>query len=77
MSNFLGNWNAYIWPLIAASTQAKFTLPVGLAFFSSESGSDWELIMTGATLATVPLLTVFMIFQRQIIQGIALTGLKG
>ncbi|MEA3337742.1 MAG: carbohydrate ABC transporter permease [Chloroflexota bacterium] len=75
--NFLGNWNAYIWPLIVASTQAKFTLPVGLAFFSGESGSDWELIMTGATLATIPLLIVFMIFQRQIIRGIALTGLKG
>ncbi len=75
--NFLGNWNAYIWPLIVASTQVKFTLPVGLAFFSGESGSDWELIMTGATLATIPLLIVFMIFQRQIIRGIALTGLKG
>jgi len=75
--NFLGNWNAYIWPLIVASTQTKFTLPVGLAFFSGEAGSDWELIMTGATLATVPLLTVFMIFQRHIIRGIALTGLKG
>ncbi len=75
--NFLGNWNAYIWPLIVASTQTKFTLPVGLAFFSGESGSDWELIMTGATLATIPLLLIFIIFQRQIIRGIALTGLKG
>lgn len=77
--NFLGNWNAYIWPLIVTSAKEMYTLPVGLAFFSGESLYDyeWNLIMTGATLSVVPLLTIFVIFQRQIIKGIALTGLKG
>ena len=75
--NFLGNWNAYIWPLIVSSAREMLTLPVGLGFFSGEAGSDWHLIMTANTLSVVPLLTVFVIFQRQIIQGIALTGLKG
>jgi len=77
--NFLGNWNAYIWPLIVTSVRQMYTLPVGLAFFSGESLYDyeWNLIMTGATLSVVPLLTIFVIFQRQIIKGIALTGLKG
>jgi multiple sugar transport system permease protein len=77
--NFLGNWNAYIWPLIVTSVKQMYTLPVGLAFFSGESFYDyrWNLIMAGATLSVLPLLTIFAIFQRQIIKGIALTGLKG
>ena len=75
--NFLGNWNAFIWPLIVTSDRAMMTLPVGLQFFSSESGADWHLIMTGATLSVVPLLAIVIFFQRYIIEGVTLTGLKG
>ena len=75
--NFLGNWNAYIWPLIVTSDQSMMTLPVGLAFFSNENGADWHLIMTGATLSVIPLMLIFIFFQRHIIKGIALTGVKG
>ena len=75
--NFLGNWNAYIWPLIVTSDKTMMTLPVGLAFFSSEDTSAWHLIMTGATLSIVPLMFIFILFQRNIIKGIALTGVKG
>lgn len=75
--NFLGNWNAFIWPLIATSSRAMMTLPVGLQFFSTEAGADWHLIMTGATLSVVPLLAIVIFFQRYIIEGITLTGLKG
>ncbi|HET7839574.1 MAG TPA: carbohydrate ABC transporter permease [Rectinemataceae bacterium] len=75
--NFIGNWNAFLWPLIIASKPAMFTLPVGLANFSGEAGSDWHLIMTGATVAMLPLIVVFLVFQKQIIKGIAMTGLKG
>ncbi len=74
---FLGNWNASLWPVIITERMDMRTLPVGLAFFSGEAGSSWELIMAGASMATVPVLIVFFIFQRQIIKGIALTGLKG
>lgn len=75
--NFLGNWNAFIWPLIATSKSEMFTLPVGIQLFSSEAQTPWNLIMTGASLSVVPLLIVVIIFQRYIIEGIALTGLKG
>lgn len=75
--NFIGNWNAYLWPLIVASSSQYYTLPVGLSFFRGESTVEWEKIMTAASLATIPLLIVFIIFQRQIIKGVALTGLKG
>lgn len=75
--NFLGNWNAFIWPLIVTTKLDMMTLPVGLQFFSSENGSAWHLIMTGASLSVIPLLIIVIIFQRYIIEGIALTGLKG
>jgi len=75
--NFLGNWNAFIWPLIITSSQNMMTLPVGIQFFSTESGSAWHLIMTAASLSVVPLLIIVIFFQRYIIEGIALTGLKG
>jgi multiple sugar transport system permease protein len=75
--NFLGNWNAFIWPLIITNNESMLTLPVGLQFFSTEAGSDWNLIMTGASLSVIPLLIIVIIFQRYIIEGIALTGLKG
>lgn len=74
---FLGNWNAYIWPLIAIRSDEMRTLPVGIAFFSSENQTAFHLIMTAASLATIPVIIIFLIFQRQIIKGIALTGLKG
>ncbi|MEM6282817.1 MAG: carbohydrate ABC transporter permease [Chloroflexota bacterium] len=75
--NFLGNWNAFIWPLIATQTSQMMTLPVGLQFFSTENDTGWHLIMTGASLSVIPLLIIVIIFQRYIIEGIALTGLKG
>jgi len=75
--NFIGNWNAFLWPLIVSSKPRMYTLPVGLATFSSENLMHWELIMTGATVSTIPLIIVFLIFQKQIIRGIMLSGLKG
>jgi multiple sugar transport system permease protein len=74
---FLGNWNAYIWPLIVTRSEEMRTLPVGIAFFSSEAGNKFHLVMAAASLATIPVLLVFVIFQRQIIKGVVLTGLKG
>ncbi len=74
---FLGNWNAFLWPVIITEKMDMRTVPVGLSFFSGEAGSSWELIMAGASMATIPVLIVFLFFQRQIIKGIALTGLKG
>ncbi len=74
---FLGNWTAFIWPLIVTNSQDHYTLPVGLTTFSVEQQVEWELIMTGAALATIPTLIVFLIFQRYIIRGVVMAGLKG
>jgi len=73
---FLGNWNAFLWPVIAIESPEMRTLPVGLSYFSYENFNQYELVMAGATLAVVPVLIVFAIFQKQIIKGITLTGIK-
>lgn len=74
---FLGNWNAFLWPVIAVNKREIYTLPVGLALFSGESFNQWDLVMAGSSIATIPVLIVFFIFQKQIIEGIHMTGLKG
>ena len=74
---FLGNWTAFIWPLIVTNSPHLYTLPVGLTTFSVEQSVQWELIMTGAALATIPTLVVFLLFQRYIIRGVVMAGLKG
>ncbi|HQY32032.1 MAG TPA: carbohydrate ABC transporter permease [Thermomicrobiales bacterium] len=73
---FLGNWNAYLWPLVVIRSEEMRTLPVGIAFFSSEAGTPIYLVMAAASLATLPVLLIFVLFQRQIIKGVALSGLK-
>ncbi|MCL6454696.1 MAG: carbohydrate ABC transporter permease [Alicyclobacillus sp.] len=75
---FLGNWNAYLWPVIVISTEAMRTLPVGIAMFSSSDngGLQWNIIMAMSTLAVIPIVVVYFIFQRRIVEGIALTGIK-
>lgn len=75
--SFVGNWNAFLWPLIISDEITKYTLPVGLSFFNGEFQTEWEMVMTGASVATIPVLVIYLIFQKQIIRGIALTGVKG
>lgn len=74
---FLGNWTAFIWPLIVTNSVEMYTLPVGLSGFGDEADVAWELIMTGAAISTLPTLVVFLIFQRFIIRGVVMAGLKG
>src|SRR6267143_1683156 len=74
---FLGNWNAFLWPLIVIQTGSMRTLSVGIALFSGEAGSSWNLIMAASALAVLPVLAVFALLQRQIIEGITMTGLRG
>ena len=75
--SFIGNWNAFLWPLIIARSSSMRTIPVGISLFSGEVGTDWNLIMAASSLAIIPVLLVFAIFQKQIIEGIVLTGSKG
>ena len=74
---FIGNWNAFLWPLIIAKSASMRTIPVGIALFSGEAGTAWNLIMAANALAIIPVLLVFFVFQKQIIEGVVLTGSKG
>lgn len=75
--SFLGNWTAFFWPLIVTTSRELYTLPVGLSSFAVEQSIQWEMIMTGAALATIPTLIVFLVLQRFIVRGVMLAGLKG
>jgi multiple sugar transport system permease protein len=74
---FLGNWTAFFWPLIVTTSADLYTLPVGLSSFAVEQSVQWEKIMTGASIATLPTLTIFLFLQRYIVRGVMLAGLKG
>lgn len=74
---FLGNWTAFFWPLIVVTSPELYTLPVGLSSFAVEQSIQWEMIMTGAAVATLPTLIVFIVLQRYIVRGVMLAGLKG
>jgi len=75
--HFLGNWTAFIWPLIVTNSPELYTIPVGLASFNGEFQTDWEIVMTASCLATLPTLLVFLVLQKFIIRGVMLAGLKG
>ncbi len=75
--HFLGNWTAFLWPLIIVNDPDMYTIPVGLASFNGEFQMDWEIVMTASCLATIPTLFVFIFLQKYIIKGIMLAGLKG
>ena len=75
--SFLGSWNSFLWPLVVAQTQEHYTLPVALALFSTgQNVTNYGLLLAGATVVVLPILIVFLIFQRRFIEGIATTGIK-
>lgn len=69
-------WNDFFWPLIIISSPALRTLPLGLALFVVKNRTVWDLVMAGSVVATLPVLVLFLIFQRHFIRGIALTGMR-
>ena len=74
---FLNVWGNFTWPLIITSTQDMYTTELGLAMFQKAFFIEYALIMAGAVVTSAPLIIVFLIFQKNIISGITLTGLKG
>jgi multiple sugar transport system permease protein len=74
---FIANWNSFLWPLVVASTEDMYTLPVALALFSvGQQESNLGLQMAGAVVVVAPLLILFFAMQRFVIQGVATSGLK-
>jgi multiple sugar transport system permease protein len=74
---FLGSWNNFLWPLVVAQSEDKYTLPVALALYSTgQNSTNYGLLLAGATVVIIPILIVFLVFQRRFIEGIATTGIK-
>ncbi|MGI8701302.1 MAG: carbohydrate ABC transporter permease, partial [Nocardioidaceae bacterium] len=74
---FQGAWEDFLWPLIIISDNEHTTAPLGLALFVVKNRTSWNLLFAGSVIATLPMIIVFIIFQRKFIQGISLAGLKG
>jgi multiple sugar transport system permease protein len=74
---FLGSWNSFFYPLIFLSNPDLFTVPLMLNQFRGQYTVDWTLLMAGSAIAVIPVLVVYLIGQRKIIEGITLTGLTG
>jgi multiple sugar transport system permease protein len=74
---FLASWNNFLWPLVAATTEDKYTLPVALALCSiGQNQTRYDLLLAGSVVIVLPVLIVFLVLQRHFVRGIATTGLK-
>ena len=74
---FQAAWEDFFWPLIIVSSPDKYTAPLGLALFVVDKRTQWDVLFAGSVIATLPMIIVFLIFQRRFIQGISVSGLKG
>jgi len=73
---FVSSWNNFLWPFMSITNIEMMTLPVGVATFQGAHLIDFTIPMAGAAVASAPMVIVFLLFQRQIIKGIALAGIK-
>lgn len=74
--SMMWRWNDYVWPSIVAQNESVYTLPVALARFSAQEVVPFNLILAMSVVSIVPVVILFLFFQRQIVQGIAATGIK-
>lgn len=75
-TSFLAFWNSYVWPVLTITDPALFPIQQYLATFRSERASEQGLLMAGSALAALPVIILFLIFQRHIIRGVRIAGLK-
>ncbi|MDT8914741.1 carbohydrate ABC transporter permease [Amycolatopsis sp. PS_44_ISF1] len=76
LMSLLQNWNDFAWPLLALKENRLFTAPVGLLYLQGQYGSDYGGTMAFALLSVLPMVTLFLVFQRFFVQGFTRTGLK-
>jgi multiple sugar transport system permease protein len=74
---FQGSWNAFFWPLVLLTDRDHVTIPIALTFFRTEFQTNWPPLMAMVVLATIPILVLYIFFQRYFVEGIAASGVKG
>ncbi len=75
--SFVGAWNAFLWPLIVLSKRELLTLPVGVATLQQEFTQNIGMVMAGAAVGAIPMIILFLLFQRFFLEGVRVGGLKG
>jgi multiple sugar transport system permease protein len=75
--SFLTNWNEFLWPVYVLFSPNRLTLPPGLSILQGNYSTDYPVVMAGGVIASIPVLIVFFIAQRYIIEGVSRSGLKG
>jgi arabinosaccharide transport system permease protein len=73
----LASWNSFVWPLIVLKTGSKLTLPIGLSSLVTPYGNNYDILIAGSVLAIVPIMIVFIFFQRFFVSGLTVGGVKG
>jgi multiple sugar transport system permease protein len=74
---FIYTWNSFLWPLLMVRDETMRTIPLALSYFSGYYGIQYHLLTAAACVSVAPLLILFLILQKQVLQGVAMTGLKG
>lgn len=73
---FITSWNEYLWPLLVTRSMDNAVVQIGLQMFMSEQGNQWAALMAAATLTSLPILVVYLVLQRQIIDTFVRSGLR-
>ena len=74
---FMGSWNSFMWPLFIVREEALMTLPVGLATLQGRWLTEWNLVMAGSVITVLPMLLLYLVAQKYLVQGYVMSGLKG
>lgn len=77
LMSFIGSWNNYLWPLLCVFDEKLFTLPIGIPTLLSIERPDYVIPMTANLVASLPMIILYLIFEKQIVQGITSEGIKG
>jgi multiple sugar transport system permease protein len=77
VTTFLSTWNSFLWPLTVAKDADLWVVQVGMSQFQNQYGGEWSLIMAASLVAAVPTLLLFIVLQRQIVESVKASGLKG
>lgn len=76
--SFTGSWNSFLWPLVVVNQDEMRTIPLGIVFYIGEQRApEYGQLLAVAVLATLPVLALFLVMQREFIRGAAISGLKG
>ncbi len=75
--SFIGSWNNYLWPLLCAMSESLFTLPIGIPTFAGTYTVDYVRPLTASMVASLPMIIIYIIFEKQIVAGITAGAVKG